>query len=72
MDKEIDPERFKLVQSRLKIQARDAIWWRDACQLYFQTFSKMPIPNNLERPIYELNDLKKFKLNISNHENAKR
>ena len=29
----IDAERFKDVQSRLKIQARDAVWWKDACLL---------------------------------------
>ena len=34
----IDAERFKDVQSRLKIQARDAVWWKDACLLYFKNF----------------------------------
>lgn len=67
-EKYIDAERFKDVQSRLKIQMRDAIWWKDACLLYFQEFSKLPIPSDIERPIHELNDLKQIKLPISNYE----
>lgn len=63
----IDAERFKDVQSRLKIQSRDAVWWKDACLLYFQTFSKMPIPYDIERPVHELEDLKKIKLDMIHH-----
>ena len=29
----------------LAIQHREAIWWRDACLAYFQTFSKRPFPS---------------------------
>lgn len=64
----IDAERFKDVQSRLKIQARDAVWWKDACLLYFQEFSGMRAPYEVERPIHELDDLKQVKLPIDNHE----
>lgn len=64
----IDAERFKDVQSRLKIQMRDAIWWKDACLLYFQDFSKQPIPADIERPVHELNDLKQIQLRINNYE----
>lgn len=63
----VDEQRFKEVQSRLKIQAKDAVWWKDACLLYFQTFSKMPIPYEIERPVHELEDLKKIKLNMGHH-----
>lgn len=63
----IDKQRFINVQSRLKIQARDAVWWKDACLLYFQTFSCRPIPYSIERPVYELEDLKKIKLNLQHH-----
>ncbi len=66
----VDSETFNDVQLRLKIQALDAMWWRDACLLYFQQFSEMPIPYELERPVYELEEMKRFKLNIDNHENA--
>lgn len=67
MEQYIDSKRFEEVQSKLKIQARDAVWWRDACLLYFQTFSKKPIPYDLERPIYELDDLMKIKLDMKHH-----
>ncbi|KAA6347212.1 Extracellular xylan exo-alpha-(1-_2)-glucuronosidase [termite gut metagenome] len=62
MEKYVDSERFAHVQSRLRIQVSDAIWWRDACVLYFQTFAKTPIPYNLERPTMDLETLKAIDL----------
>ena len=50
MEKYIDKERFHHVRQLLIIQVKDAIWWRNACLLYFQTFSKMPIPSQYEKP----------------------
>lgn len=67
LEKYVDAERFKHVQSRLKIQSKDAVWWKDACLLYFQQFSKMPIPYEIERPIWELEDLMKIKLDMKHH-----
>lgn len=67
LESHVDSQRFAAVQSKLKIQAKDAVWWKDACLLYFQTFSKQPIPYDIERPIHELEDLKKIKLNMSYH-----
>ncbi|WP_300669911.1 alpha-glucuronidase [Soonwooa sp.] len=67
MESYVDGERFVSVQSKLKIQAEDAVWWKDACLLYFQTFSKMPIPDDVEKPIHKLDDLKKIKLNLKHH-----
>jgi alpha-glucuronidase len=46
----IDDERFRQVQTLLKIQEKEAVWWRNACLLYFQTFSKMPFPPEYEKP----------------------
>ncbi|MCC2599218.1 alpha-glucuronidase [Sphingobacterium sp. FBM7-1] len=63
----LDTQRFNEVQAKLKIQAKDAVWWKDACLLYFQTFSKMPIPYELERPVHELEELKKIKLDMKHH-----
>lgn len=63
----IDAERFRAVQSKLRIQSRDAVWWKDACLLYFQTFSKQPIPYEIERPVHDLEDLKKIKLDLKHH-----
>jgi alpha-glucuronidase len=48
--KYIDEDRFKHVSQLLNIQLKDAIWWRNACLLYFQTFSKRPIPSQYEKP----------------------
>jgi alpha-glucuronidase len=50
LKKYIDEDRFKQVNQLLNIQLKDAIWWRNACLLYFQTFSKMPIPAQYEKP----------------------
>lgn len=66
--KYIDSERFRDVQCRLKTQVRDAVWWKDACLLYFQEFSGMPIPYHIERPIHNLKDLQKIQLPITNYE----
>jgi len=68
MEKYVDSERFKDVQSRLRIQVRDAVWWKDACLLYFQEFSNRPIPHDIERPIHSLDALRKAQLPISNYE----
>ncbi|MDR0538695.1 MAG: alpha-glucuronidase [Tannerellaceae bacterium] len=58
----VDEERFKAVQRKLMIQTRDAQWWKEACLLYFQTFSRMPIPFDIERPTNTLEDIKKMNL----------
>ncbi|GAB2977868.1 alpha-glucuronidase family glycosyl hydrolase [Mucilaginibacter puniceus] len=50
----VDKERFTNVQSRLRIHVRDAQVWKDASILYFQTFSGMPIPYEVERPVRDL------------------
>jgi alpha-glucuronidase len=50
----IDKERFEQVKMFLNIQEKDAEWWRNACLLYFQTFSKMPFPAGYEKPDHTL------------------
>lgn len=50
LDKLVDKERFQHVKMLLGIQEREALWWRNACLLYFQTFSKMPFPPGFEKP----------------------
>jgi alpha-glucuronidase len=54
LEEKIDPEIFRHVQSMLKIQAKEAIWWRNACVLYFQSISKRPIPADLDKPDKDL------------------
>ena len=50
----IEPNQFNQVRMALAIQVKEAKWWRDACVLYFQTYSKMPIPEGLEIPQHSL------------------
>ena len=50
----IDEERFEHVNMHLVIQQKEAKWWRDACLSYFQTFSKMDIPDDIEKPSHNL------------------
>ena len=65
----VDSQRFNEVQRKLRIQARDAEWWRDACLLYFQTFSRRPIPQDVEHPVHNLDEMMKFRIPISMYEN---
>ena len=65
----VDAQRFEEVQRKLRIQARDSEWWRDACLLYFQTFSKRPIPSDVEHPIHNLDEMMRFRIPISMYEN---
>lgn len=46
----IDAERHQRVTELLSIQEKEAVWWRNACLLYFQTFSKLPLPAGVEAP----------------------
>jgi alpha-glucuronidase len=42
------------VTQLLQVQLNDAIWWRDACLQYFQTFSKLPLPKGYPLPAHDL------------------
>ena len=55
----VDEERFAQVQRKLRDQGLNAQFWKDACLQYFQQFSKMPIPYDIERPVYNLDDILK-------------
>jgi len=50
----VDTQRFTAVQSKLQRQCRDAQFYKDGCLLYFQQFSKRPIPFDVERPVNSL------------------
>jgi len=56
----VDAEMFADVSGRLAVQHREALNWRDACVLYFQTFSKKPLPAPHRQPERSLEDLKKL------------
>lgn len=53
----VDSTRFNAVQRKLRSQSSNAVLWKDACLLYFQQFSRMPIPYDIERPVNNLNDI---------------
>ncbi len=67
----VDSERFSEVQSKLREQCRNAQIWKDSCLLYFQQFSRQPIPYDIERPINDLADLIQMDIeklkNLSRH-----
>jgi alpha-glucuronidase len=44
----IDSQRHAEVAKKLAIQEHDAVWWRDAVLLYFQTFSQRALPEGVE------------------------
>ena len=59
----IDDGRFNHVQALLARQDREARWWRDACLLYFQTFSRRPLPGGVEPPEHPLACYESIQLN---------
>jgi len=54
LEGEIDEERFEHVQMLLTIQEKEAVWWRNACLSYFQSFSQRPLPKGVEKPAHDL------------------
>lgn len=54
LENRIDKERHAHVSSLMDIQFKEAKWWRDAMLVYFQTFSKRPIPAQFEQPPHSL------------------
>lgn len=63
----VDPDRYTQQLRHFQQQADDAWWWRDACLLYFQEFSKLPFPADSPAPKYELGTLRRFHINIDNY-----
>ncbi|HEY4108895.1 alpha-glucuronidase family glycosyl hydrolase [Puia sp.] len=58
----IDPERWQQVNMRLAIQEANAVEWRNACLLYFQTFSRQPLPEGAEPPDHSLEYYQQHKI----------
>ncbi|MGO4920983.1 alpha-glucuronidase family glycosyl hydrolase [Maribacter spongiicola] len=50
----VSEQEYNDVKMLLQIQLKEAQWWRDACLLYFQTFSKLPLPDKVEKPAHNL------------------
>nr|WP_188814113.1 alpha-glucuronidase family glycosyl hydrolase [Hymenobacter cavernae] len=56
----IDPVLHADITARLQIQHKEAIWWRDACVLYFQSFSRQRIPAPFTQPDRSLEAVKQI------------
>ncbi|HXB93763.1 MAG TPA: hypothetical protein VNU70_01350, partial [Puia sp.] len=56
----IDTQRWDQVRMRLVMQEKEAVWWRNACLLYFQTFSRLPLPAGAEQPDHTLDYYKQL------------
>ncbi|TVZ13988.1 alpha-glucuronidase family glycosyl hydrolase [Maribacter sp. MAR_2009_72] len=52
---------YEEVKMLLQIQLKEAKWWRNACLLYFQTFSKRPLPKGVEQPNKSLEEYRSLK-----------
>ncbi len=63
----IDDSRYQHMLVRFERQAKDAWWWRDACLLYFQQFSKKPLPADSPAPRHTLKDLMAYRLRMDNY-----
>lgn len=63
----VDRKRYEEQLWRLQRQADDAQWWRDACLLYFQTFSRMPLPQGSLPTVFTLQELQTFRLRMDNY-----
>jgi alpha-glucuronidase len=53
----VDSTRFNDVQRKLRAEAINVVLWKDACLQYFQQFSGMRIPLEIERPINNLDEI---------------
>lgn len=53
----VDADRFSLVKQKLQHQYDNAQLWKDACLLYFQQFSRQPIPTDIQPPVHNLDDI---------------
>jgi len=63
LEGKIDQERFDNISYFLRIQVSVAAWQRDSCLLYFQQFSKMPLPAGVE-PKHDLDYYVNFRRNF--------
>ncbi|WP_286814952.1 MULTISPECIES: alpha-glucuronidase family glycosyl hydrolase [unclassified Maribacter] len=57
----ITKAQYEDVNMLLQIQLKEAKWWRDACLLYFQSHSNLPLPKEVEKPENTLEYYKSLK-----------
>ena len=54
LEKNVDSERFAKTAELLKVQLREAKWWRDACIAFFRAVSGLPLPDGVVPPEHPL------------------
>ena len=54
MEPYVNKQQFGEISMLLDIQLEEAVWWRNACMLYFQTHSKKAFPKEMETPSHSL------------------
>lgn len=54
MEQYVNKQEFEKTSMLLKIQLKEAKWWRDACLSYFQQFSNMALPAGVPEPEHDL------------------
>ncbi|HTE24739.1 alpha-glucuronidase family glycosyl hydrolase [Flavitalea sp.] len=65
LEGKIDKERYQQVKMLLTIQENEAVWWRDACLVYFSSVSGKAIPSNYEKPAYPLEHYMKLQFRFA-------
>lgn len=62
----VDERRFQEVNEKFTLQTKNAVMWKDACILYFQQFSRRPVPAGIAPPQYGLEFLEQydFRMNV--------
>lgn len=66
----VESNRHGAQQRLFDRQAKDAWWWRDACLLYFQQFSRLPLPLDSPLPRHSLDSLMRYHLDMDNYSTA--
>tara|TARA_R110002020_G_scaffold91560_2_gene222378 strand:+ start:137835 stop:139988 length:2154 start_codon:yes stop_codon:yes gene_type:complete len=61
MEPYVESSYHQEVAMLLGIQLKESQWWRDACLLYFQQFSKRPLPKGVPEPTKTLEEFKSLK-----------
>jgi len=54
LEGKVDSEWYSSVKQLLAIQYDEAVWWRNSCVLYFQSFSNRPISADFPKPSHDL------------------
>lgn len=66
----VEPARHEAQRRLFDKQARDAWWWRDACLLYFQQFSGLPLPIGSPACRHDLPSLTHYRIDMDNYSRA--